>query len=66
MEWLHGDMRFTLVLFQVDRTKTNVDDIYGESGPQEIRYKAPVEINAYVQIASPENKSYASGLVNQM
>ena len=66
MEWLHGDMRFTLVLFRVDRTKTNVDDIYGESGPEEIRYKAPVEINGYVQIASPENKSYASGLVNQM
>lgn len=66
MEWLHGDMRFTLVLFRVDRTKTNVDDIYGESGKEEIRYKPPVEINGYVQIASPENKNYAAGLVNQM
>ena len=66
MEWLHGDMHFTLVLFRVDRKKSDVDDVYGESGPEEIRYKAPVEFNGYVNIASPQNKTYASGLVNQM
>ena len=66
MEWLHGDMNFILVLFRVDREKTDVDDVYGEAGPEEIRYKAPVEFNAQVAIAAPENKSYADGLVNQM
>ena len=66
MEWLHGDMHFTLVLFRVDRKKSDVDDVYGESGPEEIRYKAPVEFNGYVNIASPQNKTYASGLVKQM
>mgnify|MGYP003153171372 FL=1 len=66
MEWLHGDMHFTLVLFRVDRKKTDVDDVYGEAGPEEIRYHAPVEFKAYVKIDAPQNKSYAAGLVNNM
>ena len=66
MEWLHGDMHFTLVLFRVDQRLSDVDDVYGESGPEEIRYKPPVEFNAYVRIDTPSNKSYGSGLVNQM
>ena len=48
MEWLHGDMHFTLVLFRVDRKKTDVDDVYGEAGPEEIRYKAPVELQTFL------------------
>jgi len=30
-EWLYGDMNFTLVLYRVDKSKTNQDDVYGES-----------------------------------
>ena len=66
MEWLHGDMHFTLVLFRVDKRLSDVDDVYGESGPEEIRYKPPVEFNAYVKIDNPNNKNYGKGLVNQM
>jgi hypothetical protein len=66
MEWLHGDMHFTMVLFRVDKKLSDVDDVYGESGVEEIRYKPPVEFNAYVKIDAPNNKSYGSGLVNQM
>lgn len=66
MEWLHGDMHFTLVLFQVDVEKTDVDNIYGESGPEEIRFKVPVEFNAYVSISEPTYKTYSNGLVNQL
>ena len=57
MEWLHGDMHFTLVLFRVDKKLSDVDDVYGEAGPEEIRYKSPVEFNAYVKIDAPQNKS---------
>ena len=63
MEWLHGDMHFTMVLFRVDKKLSDVDDVYGESGVEEIRYKPPVEFNAYVKIDAPNNKSYGSGLV---
>ena len=66
MEWLHGDLHFNLVLFRVDKKSSDVDDVYGESGPEEIRYKPPVEFKAYVKIDMPQNKSYGSGLVNQM
>tara|TARA_R110002167_G_scaffold182674_4_gene383074 strand:- start:1333 stop:1848 length:516 start_codon:yes stop_codon:yes gene_type:complete len=62
MEWLHGWLNFTLVLYRVDREKTNTDDVYGEASPEEIRYFPPVEFKAYVQIAEPTNSSYASGL----
>ena len=62
MEWLHGWLNFTLVLYRVDRDKTNTDDVYGEASPEEIRYFPPVEFKAYVQIAEPTNSSYASGL----
>ena len=66
MEWLHGDMHFTLVLFRVDARLSDVDDVYGESGPEEIRYKAPVEFNAYVKIDEPKLDSYAGGLVKDL
>ena len=52
MEWLHGDMHFTLVLFRVDRSKSKVDDVYGEAGPEEIRFYAPVEFKGLVNIAN--------------
>ena len=66
MEWLHGDMHFTLVLFRVDGKLSDVDDVYGESGPEEIRYKSPVEFNAYVKIEQPKLDSYAGGLVKDL
>ena len=37
-EWLEGDMSFTLVLYKIDRQKTNQDDVYGES--LSIRYNS--------------------------
>ena len=37
-EWLHGDMNFTLVLYKVDRTKTNTDDVYGETTKDSIKF----------------------------
>ena len=66
MEWLHGDMHFTMVLFRVDARLSDVDDVYGEAGPEEIRYKPPVEFNAYVKIDEPKLDSYAGGLVKDL
>jgi len=43
-EWLMGDMNFTLVLYRVDKSKTNQDDVYGEALTDSISYLAPVEI----------------------
>ena len=54
-EWLHGDMNITLVLYRVDKTKTDNDDIYGEAGKDSIKFHPPIEFKALVQVSAPEN-----------
>lgn len=62
-EYLHGDLNMKLVLYRVDRQKTDKDDVYGEVGIDEIKYFPPIEINALVKIEEPKNNSYKSGLL---
>ena len=62
-EYLHGDLNMKLVLYRVDRQKTDTDDVYSEVGTDEIKYFTPVEINALVKIDEPKNSSYKGGLV---
>jgi hypothetical protein len=66
MEWLNGDMNFTLVLYRVDKQKTNVDDVYGEASVDGIKFLPPVEFKAYLQIVAPENKFLGSSKISQM
>jgi hypothetical protein len=65
-EWLSGDMNFTLVVYRVDKTKTKTDDVYGEALTDGIKFKPPIEVNAYVQILAPENKNLGTSKINQM
>jgi hypothetical protein len=65
-EWLEGDMNFTLVLYRVDRYKTKTDDVYGETLEDGIKYHAPVEFKAFVQVSAPENKLLGGSKMNQM
>jgi hypothetical protein len=62
-EYLHGDLNMKLVLYRVDRSKTDNDAIYAEAGADEIKYFPPVEINALVKIEEPKNITYKSGMV---
>lgn len=62
-EYLHGDINMRLVLYRVDRQKTDIDDVYGEVGMDEIKYYPPIEFNALVKIEEPKNNSYKGGLV---
>ena len=65
-EWLHGDMNFTLVLYRVDRQRTNKDDVYGETLEDGIQFMPPVEFKGYVQVESPENKDLGDSKLSQM
>ena len=65
-EWLHGDMNFTLVLYRVDKQSTDVDDVYGETLEDGVRFLTPVEFKGYVQIESPTNVDYGSSKLSQM
>ena len=43
-EWLEGDMSFTLVLYKVDRSRTDQDDVYGEALEDQIQFHPPSRI----------------------
>ena len=65
-EWLYGDMNFTLVLYRIDRLKTKTDDVYGETVSDGIKFLPPVEFNAQVTIATPENKMVGTTKMDQV
>lgn len=62
-EYLSGDLNMRLVLYRVDRNKTDADALYAEVGQDQIRYFPPVEFNALVKIDAPKNSSYNKGLM---
>lgn len=62
-EYLHGDLNMKLVLYRVDRQKTDKDDVYGEVGLDEIKFFPPIEFNALVKIEEPKNSSYKNGML---
>lgn len=55
-EWLLGDMNFTVVLYRIDRNKTETDDVYGEVMEDGIQFLAPVEVKGLVKILAPTSK----------
>jgi len=61
-EYLHGDINMKLVLFRVDRIKTETDEVYAEVGQDQIKYLPPVEFNGIVRVEEPKTNSYQSGL----
>lgn len=62
-EYLHGDLNMKLVLYRVDRSKTDTDAVYAEVGKDEIKFFPPIEFNALVKIDEPKNAAYKNGLV---
>jgi hypothetical protein len=66
MEWQIGDMNFTVVLYRVDRQKTNNDDVYGEALTNGIQFLAPIELRGLVKIDSPANSDYGSSKLSQV
>lgn len=65
-EYLHGDLNMKLVLYRVDRAKTDKDSVYAEVGKDEIKYFPPIEFNALVKIDEPKNSSYKNGILRYL
>jgi hypothetical protein len=65
-EYLHGDLNMKLVIYRVDRAKTEKDDVYAEVGKDEIKYFPPIEVNALVKIEEPKNSSYKNGMLRYL
>ena len=66
MEWQMGDMNFTVVLYRVDRQRTNNDDVYGEAMSEGIQFLAPIEVKGLVKIEAPSNSDYGSSKLSQL
>jgi hypothetical protein len=64
-EWLEADMNFTVILYRVDRYKTNVDNVYGEVSTDGIQFMAPIELQGLVQIMAPSNKLLGGSKIKQ-
>ena len=57
-EYMECDMNQTIVLFEVELSKTNTNDIYHEASKQNIRFKTPVELSVKYEIGQSEMRSY--------
>lgn len=57
-EYMEHDMNQTVVLFEVDLSKTSTDDIYHEANKKNIRFKSPVELTVRYEISDSEMRSY--------
>jgi hypothetical protein len=64
-EWLIGDMNFTCVLYKIDRNKIKTDDVYGEVTEDGVKFLPPIEFNAQITVAAPENKFIGTTRMDQ-
>lgn len=59
MDYVKQDLNQTILVYKVDRTKTQIVNIYGETvDNKSISYNDPVEINVILLLEEAENKSY--------
>jgi len=57
-EAIEGDGNFTIILYRVDRSQTESDDVYGEAPKDGIRTFPPLELKVIPTLGAPENKAY--------
>ena len=57
-DYVEQDMGQTVVLYQVDLSKTPQDAVYGETNENEVAFFPPIEIPCTYLIEKPELKSY--------
>lgn len=56
--YVEQDMGQTVILYQVDASKTQADAVYGETNPNDVTYKPPIEVPCVYKIEAPELKAY--------
>lgn len=57
-EYLESDTNMTVVLYEVDLEKTNLDSVYYENKPNGIVFKTPVELHVLYKIEPAQLTSY--------
>ena len=57
-DYIEQDMGQSVILYQVDASQTQTDAVYGETQPNSVVYKTPVEVPCVYKVEEPELKSY--------
>lgn len=60
-EFVEGDLNFVVVLYRIDRIKSQTDNVYGESDVDEIKFHSPVEIKVRPLLEESQSKAYSEG-----
>lgn len=63
MEYVNKVLNQTVVLYEVDREKTKVDDIYNEAKFNELVFKTPIELNVMYKLNPGELKTYDTSII---
>jgi hypothetical protein len=58
LEFLESDINASIILFRVDRKRTQIDDLYGESINEDLVFHPPIEVMVVPEIDASENKTY--------
>lgn len=58
MEYVNKVINQTVVLYEIDREQTKMDDIYKESKFNDLVFKTPVELNVIYNVDKAELKTY--------
>ena len=63
MEYVNKIVNQTVVLYEIDRDKTKVNDIYNEANYKNLVFKTPVELNVLYKLDKGELKTYDSDTI---
>lgn len=60
MEYVNKILNQTVVLYEIDREKTKVNDVYNEAKFSDLVFKTPIELNVMYKLDKGELKTYNS------
>ena len=63
MEYVNKILNQTVILYEVDREKTKINDIYNEAKFEDLVFKTPIELNVMYKLDKGELKTYDSDVV---
>ena len=58
MEYVNKILNQTVILYEIDREKTKVNDIYNEAKFKDLIFKTPIELNVMYKLEKGELKTY--------
>ena len=63
MEYINKVINQTVILYEIDRENTKIDDIYNEAKFDDLVFKTPVELNVLYNLDKAELKTYDSNVI---